>query len=99
MKFSLNVLICWSMICTVKVYEGSNKVLLYKSYSNKLTHLKKISKRHYYNNLFIEHRDNKTEKWKIINNLISKNKKSSQQTIAETIAIKKKKYKTNTKEF
>ena len=43
----------------------SNKLLLYKSYSNKLTHLKKISKRQYYNNLFNEHRNNKTETWKI----------------------------------
>ena len=36
---------------------------------------------------------------KNINNLISKNKKSSQQTISETIAISKKNYKTNTEEF
>ena len=72
---------------------------MYKSYSNKLIHLKKISKCQYYDKLFNEHRDNKTETWKIINNLISKNKKSSQQNIPETIAIGKKKYKTNTEEF
>ena len=72
---------------------------MYKLYSNKLTHLKKISKRQYYNNLFNEHRDNKTETWKIINNLISKNKKASQQNIPETIANGKKKYNTNTEEF
>ena len=77
----------------------SNKLLLYKSYSNKLTHLKKISKFHFYNSLFNEHRDNKTETWKIIHNLISKNKRSSQQNIPETIAIAKNKYKTNTEEF
>ena len=71
-------------------YGDRNKLLLYKSYSNKLAHLKKISKRQYYNNLFNEHRDNKTETWKIISNLISKNKSHPNKIFQKQLQLAKK---------
>ena len=48
--------------------------LQYKSYRNKLTHLIRIAKRHYYDQRFASAKNDLKETWKLINEVINKRK-------------------------
>ena len=47
----------------------------YKTYKNKLNHLIRIAKRFYYDNKFEQAKDNLKETWRLINEVINKDKK------------------------
>ena len=49
--------------------------LQYKAYKNKLNHLIRIAKHSYYENKFDQAKDNLKETWRLINEVINKNKK------------------------
>lgn len=46
----------------------------YKKFSNKLTHIKNLAKRQYFNNLLQENKNNSQKTWSIINELINSKK-------------------------
>lgn len=46
----------------------------YKKYNNKINHLKRISKKKYYDNQFKQNKDDLKKTWKIINEVINKSK-------------------------
>ena len=76
-----------------------NKIAFYKTYCNKLTHLKRTSKIQYYNKLFNECNNNNSETWKLINTLITKKAKSAHKIIPDKISINEQLFKTNSNEF
>ena len=63
------------------------KIAFYKTYCNKVTHLKRTSKIQYYNKLFNECNNNNSETWKLINTLITKKEKSTHKIIRDKISI------------
>ena len=61
-------------------YKQNNTFLVakYKSYLNRLTKIKEIVKRNYYQNELATHRDVLAKQWKIINELICHRKASNE---------------------
>ena len=50
---------------------------IYKTYRNKLTRLKDLSRQNYYKHLLIASEDKSSKIWTVINQLLSKNKRST----------------------
>ena len=71
-------------------YGDITKTAFYKTYCNKLSHLKKTSKVQYYNKLFNECNNNNSATWKLINTLITKKVKSTHKVISDKISINNK---------
>ena len=58
---------------------------LYKTYKNKLTHIKEISKKMYYKSVIDENKSNSNRLWKVINEIIRKERKQTSNIPHEVI--------------
>ena len=65
----------------------------YKNYLNKLTRLKQVAKKNYYQNELNKHKNNLSKQWKLINEIIS-HKKYQRQIINVILDINNKKLQT-----
>ena len=54
---------------------------IYKTYRNKLTHLKDLSRQNYYKHLLIASEGKSSKIWTVINQLLSKNKRSTSSIV------------------
>ena len=55
---------------------------IYKTYRNKLTHLKDLSRQNYYKHLLIASEGKSSKIWTVINQLLSKNKRSTSFSVS-----------------
>ena len=58
---------------------------LYKTYRNKLTYIKEISKKMYYRSVIDENKSNSNRLWKVINEIIKKERKHTSNILHEVV--------------
>ena len=77
----------------------SSKKQQYKKYLNKLTHIKNIAKRSYYENLIKKNKRNPFQTWSIIKDIIDFKNSTNKAKLSFTIMIRDEKIKTDSKNF
>ena len=60
---------------------------IYKKYRNKFNKLESVAKKHYYDREFSEHKSNLRCLWKLINEVINRNKNSSYLITSKKIKL------------
>ena len=71
----------------------------YKKYLNKLTHIKNIAKRSYYENLIKKNKRNPSQTWSITKDIIDFKNSTNKPKLPSTIMIRDEKIKTDSKNF
>ena len=87
------------IVCYAYKKNDRDKIVFYKKYCNKLTRLKEIAKRNYYNNLFKTCSHDSSKTWSTINNLVSYRNHKSYDNFPTEFSIDGKKYDTHTTQF
>ena len=72
------------MFKTYFLYGNASQKLFFKRYSNKLTQIKAMSKRSYFNSELQNHQGDAQKTWEILRNLLSVSGKTSEVTVPTT---------------
>ena len=78
---------------------SNDKKVLYKKYLNKLTHVKNLAKRNYYESIIKNNNKNPSQIWSVINNIVDYKNSASKGKFPSAITIENETVKTDSQKF